>query len=101
MRCERCWFCTRIGAGIYAEFPVKYCKYRKEYILPFVTSFKDGQAVERRLDFNKTEDCRIWHGVGCIIHPSTVKKAKEEFIKRLEGLKDGEERNRDINSDGI
>ena len=101
MRCEKCWFCMRIGAGIYAEFPVKYCKYRKEYILPFVESFKGGQAVKRRLNLNKIEDLRIWHGVGCKIHPATVKKAKEDFIKRLEGLKDGEERNRSINSGGV
>ena len=27
MKCDRCFFCTHIGRGIYAEYPVKYCKY--------------------------------------------------------------------------
>lgn len=93
MRCEKCWFCTEIGAGIYADYPVKFCKHSKEYILPFVTTFKDGKAAERKLDLKQIGDLRIWHGVGCLIHPATVKKAKEEFIKSMEdgnGMGDSE-----------
>ena len=84
MKCEKCFFCTRIGAGIYAPYPVKYCKHTGKYKLPFVTEYQNGKPVERQLDFNKTSDCKIWHDVGCNIHPNTVKKAKNNFIKRLE-----------------
>lgn len=73
MKCEKCFFCTHIGKGIYDDYPVKYCKYHKIYLLPFVSG--------RKLDFNNMKDCKLWHETGCNIHPSKVKKAKEEFLK--------------------
>lgn len=75
MKCEKCFFCTHIGKGIYADYPVKYCKYYKLYLLPFV----DG----RKLDFSTIKDCKMWHETGCNIHPSKVKKAKNDFLKSL------------------
>ena len=85
MKCERCFFCTSIGAGVYADFPVKYCKYTEEYKFPFVITGIDdnGVPIQRRLDFRKIADCKIWHEVGCDIHPSTVRKAKNDYFKRL------------------
>jgi len=75
MKCDKCFFCTHIGKGIYDDYPVKYCKYQKIYLLPIV----DG----RKLDFNNMKDCKLWHETGCNIHPSKVKKAKEDFLKSL------------------
>lgn len=92
MKCDKCFFCTHIGKGIYADFPVKYCKYRKEYKLPFIWAHENGALTQRRLDFSKMSDCKIWHETGCDIHPNTVAKAKREFIKRLEAE---EEQNED------
>lgn len=91
MKCDKCFFCTHIGKGIYADFPVKYCKHRKEYKLPFIWVHKNGALTQRQLDFNKMSDCKIWHEVGCNIHPNTVAKAKRKFIKRLEAEEDQEE----------
>jgi len=82
MKCEKCFFCAHIGKSIYYDYPVKYCKYHKIYLLPIV----DG----RKLDFNNMKDCRLWHETGCNIHPSKVKKAKEVFLKSLEEVSDGE-----------
>ena len=81
MKCDKCFFCAHIGKGIYADYPVKYCKYHKIYFLPIV----DG----RKLDFNTMKDCKMWPETGCNIHPSKVKKAKEEFLKSLEEVSDG------------
>ena len=75
MKCDKCFFCTHIGKGIYADYAVKYCKYRKIHLLPFVNG--------RKLDFNKMEDCKTWSETGCNIHPRKVKKAKEDFLKSL------------------
>ena len=83
MKCEKCFFCTHIGAGVVASFPVKYCKYYKQYKLPFVDTLDHG-GTKRQLDFRNIKDCKIWHNVGCDIHPNRVKKAKEDFIKSLE-----------------
>lgn len=85
MKCDKCWFCTKIGAGIYAPYPVKYCKHSEKYFTPFVVTGVDGKTVEQRqLDFRKMSDLKIWHETGCDIHPSTVAKAKRDFIKSLE-----------------
>ncbi len=81
MKCNKCFFCTYIGSGLYAEYPVKYCKYSQEYRIPFVTT-KDGTT--RKLDFSNIFDLKIWHEAGCNIHPATVAKAKRDFIKSLE-----------------
>lgn len=82
MKCDKCFFCTHIGKGIYADYPVKYCKYHKKYLLPFVETQGNG-GVKRRLDFNNMKDCKIWSKTGCNIHPSKVKKAKNDFLKSL------------------
>lgn len=83
MKCDKCFFCVKIGKGIYADFPVKYCKYFKTYKLPFVMT-QDHGGIKRQLDFSNIKDCKIWSNVGCDIHPSRVKKAKDDFIKNLE-----------------
>lgn len=83
MKCNKCFFCLKIGKGIYADYPVKYCRYFKTYKIPFVAT-QDNGGTKRQLDFNSMKDCKIWNDVGCNIHPSRVKKAKEEFFKRLE-----------------
>ena len=80
MKCEKCFFCTHIGKGIYADYPVKYCKYHKKYLFPFV----DG----RKLDLSTMKDRKMWHETGCNIHPSKVNKAKNDFLKSL--VEDGE-----------
>lgn len=85
MKCDKCFFCLHIGAGIYADYPVKYCRHRKRYLTPIVTEFVNGKPTQRKLDFSKISDCKSWHEVGCNIHPNTVKKAKRNFIKSLEG----------------
>ena len=86
MKCDKCWFCTHIGSGIYASYPVKYCKHTKEYKLPRVVIGVDETGVkQRQLNLRDIRDAKIWHEVGCNIHPSTVAKAKREFIKDLEG----------------
>lgn len=84
MRCDRCFFCTHIGAGIYAEYPVKYCKRSEKYILPIITRFENGKPVETKLNLKDIEDLKVWHSVGCNIHPNTVKAAIKKFIKSLE-----------------
>ena len=83
MKCDKCFFCCHVGKGIYADYPVKYCKYYKKYILPFVKT-QDNGGTKRQLDFSNIKDCKIWHEVGCNIHPSRVNKAKRDFIKSLE-----------------
>lgn len=83
MKCDKCFFCCHVGKGIYADYPVKYCKYYKKYILPFVET-QDNGGTKRQLDFSNIKDCKIWHEVGCNIHPSRVNKAKRDFIKSLE-----------------
>lgn len=88
MKCDKCFFCTHIGAGIYASYPVKYCKYSKDYKLPFVYT-QDHGGVMRPLNLRDIRDLKIWHEVGCNIHPSRVKKAKREFIKSLENAEGG------------
>lgn len=82
MKCEKCFFCVHIGKGVYADYPVKYCKYHKKYIQPFVFT-QDNGGMYRRLDFSKISDCKIWHETGCNIHPSKVAKAKRDFIKEV------------------
>ena len=27
MKCDKCFFCTHVGKGIYADYPVKFCKH--------------------------------------------------------------------------
>ena len=83
MKCDKCFFCVHIGKGIYADYPVKYCKYQKKYHLPFVST-QDHGGTKRQLDFTRMKDCKIWHETGCNIHPSRVAKAKRDFIKSLE-----------------
>lgn len=83
MKCSKCFFCTHIGAGIYADYPVKYCKHTGEYKIPFILT-PDGEHIERQLDFREMKDLKIWHNVGCDIHPSKVAKAKRDFLKSLE-----------------
>ena len=83
MKCDKCFFCCHIGKGIYADYPVKYCRYHKKYILPFVET-QDNGGTKRQLDFSNIKDCKIWHEVGCNIHPSRVSKAKRDFFKSLE-----------------
>ena len=87
MKCDKCFFCCHIGSGIYADYPVKYCKYKKKYLTPFVPK-QDGTL--RQLDFREKSDLKIWHNAGCNIHPSKVAKAKRDFIKGLEGLEPSE-----------
>lgn len=65
MKCDKCFFCIRIGAGIHADYPVKYCRHTKQYKTPFVTTFEDGKPVTRRLDLSNMSDCKIWREVGC------------------------------------
>ena len=79
MKCDKCWFCTHIGANIYASYPLKYCKLTGNYFIPFI-----GENRERQLDFRKMSDLKIWHETGCDIHPSKVAKAKRDYIKKLE-----------------
>lgn len=83
MKCDNCFFCAHIGKGIYADYPVKYCRYHKDYKLPFVLT-QDNGGTYRPLDFNKMSDCKIWHRTGCNINPSRVEKAKRDFFKQLE-----------------
>lgn len=87
MKCDRCWYCTHIGAAIYAPYPVKYCKHTGKYITPFIEYHKDGKLVKRQLDLSKISDFKIWHETGCNIHPNTVAKAKRKFLKELEDNK--------------
>lgn len=89
MKCDKCFFCLHIGKGIYADYPVKYCKYHKKYMTPFVYT-QDNGGTMRKLDFDKMSDCKIWHETGCNIHPSRVEKAKRDFIKSIE-KNEGEE----------
>ena len=84
MKCDKCFFCLHIGKGIYADYPLKYCRYSKSYMAPFISEYKDGKSIHRQLDFSKISDCKIWHDTGCNIHPSTVRKAKNDFFKRIE-----------------
>ena len=90
MKCDKCWFCTHIGAGIYAPYPLKYCKHTGEYKAPFIYT-QDHEHIERQLDFRKISDLKIWHEAGCDIHPSKVAKAKRDFIKSLEAGKEQSE----------
>ncbi len=80
MKCDKCFFCTHIGKGIYADYPVKYCKFADQYFMPFV--MENGE--KRKLDFSNLNDLKTWRGTGCNIHPKTVEKAKQEFLKSLE-----------------
>lgn len=80
MKCDKCFFCTHVGKGIYADYPVKFCKLRKQYFMPFV----EENGEKRKLDFGNMKDCKLWHGTGCNIHPKTVEKAKQEFLNSLE-----------------
>lgn len=92
MKCDKCFFCCNIGKGIYADYPVKYCRRTTEYKLPFVET-QDGKM--RQLDFNNYKDCMIWHNVGCNIHPKTIEKAKREYFKRYEELGEKYEQDRE------
>lgn len=83
MKCDYCFFCTHIGKGIYGKYPVKYCKYHKKHLLPFVYT-QDNGGTYRELDFENAKDCETWHKTGCNIHPSRVEKARKEFIESLE-----------------
>ena len=83
MKCDKCFFCTHIGRNVLADYPVKYCKYHKEYFLPFVPT-QDHGGIKRKLNFNDIKDCKIWSETGCNIHPSRVSKAKRDFVKSLE-----------------
>lgn len=83
MKCDKCFFCLHIGAGVYDDYPMKYCKYRKEYKMPFVVEYEKGKPKTRQLDFSDIKDCKIWHEIGCNIHPNTVKKAKNNLMKRI------------------
>ena len=80
MKCDKCFFCTHIGKGIYADYPVKYCKVADKYFMPFV--MENGE--KRKLDFSDLNDLKTWRGTGCNIHPKTVEKAKQDFLKSLE-----------------
>ena len=80
MKCDNCFFCTHIGKGIYADYPVKFCKLRKQYFLPIV----EENGKTRKLDFSDMKDLKMWHGAGCRIHPKTVEKAEKEFWRSLE-----------------
>ena len=80
MKCDKCVFCTHIGKGIYADYTVKYCKLTKQYFLPFV----EENGEKRKLDFSNIKDCKLWNETGCDIHPKTVEKAKQDFLKSLE-----------------
>lgn len=85
MKCDKCFFCTKIGAGVLTDYPLKFCKRVQAYQKPFVAE-KDsyGQLRIRKLDFSDAKDCKIWGEVGCDIHPATVAKAKRDYIKKLE-----------------
>ena len=80
MKCDKCFFCTHIGKGIYADYPVKYCKVTQQYFMPFV--MENGE--KRKLDFSDLNDLKTWRGTGCNIHPKTVEKAKRDFLKSLD-----------------
>lgn len=84
MKCDKCFFCAHIGAGIYADFPVKYCRHTQQYKLPFVWVHEKGVLTQRQLNLREIEDLKIWHEAGCNIHPNTVKKAKRAFLNSLE-----------------
>ena len=81
MKCDNCFFCTKIGKGVLADYPLKYCKHDKKYFEPFVKD--DDNGTLRPLDFNNYDDLKIWNDVGCNIHPSTVAKTKKDMFKRL------------------
>ena len=83
MKCDKCFFCVHIGAGIYAQFPVKHCRRTDEMKIPFIEEHKDGELITRKLDFSNISDCKIWHEVGCDIHPSKVAKAKRDYIDKM------------------
>ena len=85
MKCDKCFFCTHIGKGIYGNYPVKYCKRTGKYFAPFVEIYEDGEYVEKLLDLDDMKDLKIWRSTGCDIHPNTVKKAKNDFLKGLSG----------------
>ena len=59
MKCDNCFFCVHIGRSIYAEYPVKYCKYHKKYFLPFVET-QDNGGTARPLNFNDMKDLKMW-----------------------------------------
>lgn len=85
MKCDKCFFCVHIGSGIYAPYPVKHCRHDDTMKMPFVETCNGNM---RKLDFSKISDCKIWHEVGCDIHPSTVAKAKRDYMKKLESEDD-------------
>lgn len=89
MKCDKCFYCAHIGAGIYASFPVKYCRRTEEYRLPFEWVRVNGELVQRELDFSNITDLKIWHEVGCGVHPSTVARAKRDFLKRAKAEVEG------------
>ena len=62
MKCNNCFFCTRIGPGIFGDYPMKYCKRNDKYITQFVKELikETGEVIERRLDFNDKDDLKIW-----------------------------------------
>ena len=84
MKCDKCFFCTKIGKGIIDDFPMKYCKLNKTYKIPFVDGYstKTG-SYRRQLDFSNYNDCKIWSEVGCDIHPATVAKAKRDALRKI------------------
>ncbi len=86
MKCDKCFFCTHIGSGIFASYPVKYCKRTGEYKIPFVETHEDGKLIKRQLDFRNKSDLKIWSDIGCDINPNTVKRAKGKAMKELEAL---------------
>lgn len=91
MKCRKCFFACYMGKGTLADVPLIYCKFHKTYQKPFVCEYENGKPKIRQLDFSKREDIKIWYEVGCNIHPNTVKKAKNKFLKSLEEGGDGNE----------
>lgn len=71
MKCDKCWFCTHIGAGIYAPYSLKYCKHTGEYKIPFILT-KDGKGIEKQLDFRKMSDLKIWHAICASIRAGKI-----------------------------
>ena len=71
MKCDKCFFCVKIGKGIYADFPVKYCKYFKTYKLPagmlidkLDNAVESGELTEEEArDIYREECADFWRQV--------------------------------------
>ena len=55
MKCFKCFFSTTIGAGIYADYPVKYCKLSHVTLSDIIALIKVFLSKDKELCFTKPE----------------------------------------------